>query len=76
MGQNGIGVAPGAKWLACKGCQTSGCSESDLLSCGQYVVCPDGEENGCSMKPDVVSNRYVVTFKSNVETYVSNYLSL
>src|SRR5436309_2789214 len=29
-GSKGIGVAPGAKWMACKGCDPSGCTEDAL----------------------------------------------
>lgn len=36
---NGIGVAPDAKWIACRGLDNSGSgSESWLKSCGQWVL--------------------------------------
>ncbi|CAG7827668.1 unnamed protein product, partial [Allacma fusca] len=37
---NGIGVAPEAQWIACKGCGTFNCSSADLLACGQWALCP------------------------------------
>ncbi|CAL8075370.1 unnamed protein product [Orchesella dallaii] len=60
-GSNGIGVAPGAKWMACRGCATSACSQSDLTMCGQFVACPtlaDGSNPDCSKAPHVVSNSW------------------
>ncbi|ODM86705.1 Bacillopeptidase F [Orchesella cincta] len=39
-GGKGIGVAPGAKWAACRGCASSACWQSDLLACGDFFACP------------------------------------
>jgi len=52
----GIGVAPGAQWIACKGCGTSSCSEFALLTCAEWVSCPSG--GNCATAPDVVSNSW------------------
>jgi len=60
-GQGGIGVAPGSKWLACKGCATSSCAQDALISCGQFMVCPtktDGSDPDCSKAPHLVSNSW------------------
>ncbi|KAJ0393510.1 hypothetical protein ATCC90586_008690 [Pythium insidiosum] len=60
-GANGIGVAPGAKWMACKGCRSDGCPESDLLACGQFITCPtdpSGNNKDCSKAPHLVSNSW------------------
>ncbi|CAL8075396.1 unnamed protein product [Orchesella dallaii] len=60
-GSNGIGVAPGAKWMACRGCATSACSQLDLNLCGQFFACPtlaDGSNPDCSKAPHVVSNSW------------------
>lgn len=60
-GANGIGVAPGATWMACKGCRTSGCPQSDLLECAQFMTCPTdakGENKDCSKAPHLVSNSW------------------
>ena len=35
-----IGVAPGARWIAAKGCEDMGCSETALLSSGQFILAP------------------------------------
>ncbi|ODM94623.1 Bacillopeptidase F [Orchesella cincta] len=57
-GGKGIGVAPGAKWAACRGCASSACWQSDLLACGDFFACPtraDGSSPDCSKAPNVVS---------------------
>jgi len=37
-GVNGIGVAPGAKWVAAKGCKDGNCLDYGLLSSAQWVM--------------------------------------
>jgi hypothetical protein len=57
----GIGVAPGAKWMACKGCATSSCGQDALISCGQFMICPtqpDGTSPDCNKTPQLVSNSW------------------
>jgi subtilisin family serine protease len=39
-GANQIGVAPRAKWIACKGCEGSSCSSFALLECADFVLAP------------------------------------
>ncbi|ODM95284.1 Bacillopeptidase F [Orchesella cincta] len=54
-------VAPDAKWMACRGCATSACSQYDLNMCGQFFACPtlaDGSKPDCSKAPHVVSNSW------------------
>jgi subtilisin family serine protease len=47
---NGIGVAPKAKWIACRGLDNQGRgSESSLKSCAQWIL---------KQKPNVVSNSW------------------
>jgi subtilisin family serine protease len=59
---SGIGVAPGATWMACRGCDTSSCTDAALLDCGQWTVCPtapDGTSNpDCSKAPVLSSNSW------------------
>jgi len=60
-GANGIGVAPGATWIACRGCDTSSCTSQALLSCGQFMSCPtlpNGGSPDCSKAPHLVSNSW------------------
>ena len=57
----GTGVAPGSKWISCKGCATSACSQSDLLACGQFILCPtdsQGRNEDCAKAPHIVSNSW------------------
>ena len=39
-GANQIGVAPGARWIAAKGCETNSCSDAALLASGQWMLAP------------------------------------
>jgi len=60
-GSLGIGVAPGAQWIACKGCGTFSCSQDALSRCAEWVLCPtnaDGTDEDCSMAPVVSSNSW------------------
>jgi subtilisin family serine protease len=51
-GSNQIGVAPGARWIAAKGCETTSCSTFALLASGQWIVAPT-DLNGQSPRPDL-----------------------
>lgn len=60
-GSNVIGVAPGAKWIAAKGCETSSCSRASLLAAGQWVVAPtdlSGANPRPDLAPDIVNNSW------------------
>jgi len=60
-GKFGIGVYPDAKWLACRGCATSACSQFALVECAQFVACPtlpNGNTPDCTKAPHVVSNSW------------------
>jgi subtilisin family serine protease len=37
---NQIGIAPGAEWIACRGCDTNNCAGDQLLSCAEFVTAP------------------------------------
>jgi N-acetylneuraminic acid mutarotase len=65
------GVAPGAQWIACMGCDgygpggPGGCSEAALTACADWMVapCPIGADPGdpaCdpAMRPHVVNNSW------------------
>lgn len=57
----GIGVAPGAEWIACKGCETNGCSWEALLTCGDWIAAPwdlDGMNPDPSERPHIVNNSW------------------
>ncbi|MEV0268065.1 S8 family serine peptidase [Hamadaea sp. NPDC050747] len=55
VGAGGIGVAPGAKWMAAKGCETDSCSESSLLLAGQWILAPT-DSTGANPRPDLAPN--------------------
>jgi subtilisin family serine protease len=60
-GTNQIGVAPGAKWIATKGCETNSCSDTALIGSAQFIACPtrlDGSAPDCTKAPDVVNNSW------------------
>ena len=56
-----VGVAPGAQWIAAKGCEDFGCSEQALLSSGQWILAPtdlNGDNPDPSRRPDIVNNSW------------------
>ncbi|GAB9474761.1 hypothetical protein Gpo141_00011878 [Globisporangium polare] len=68
-GAKGVGVAPGATWMSCKGCReymsdtgpAVSCPQVDLLACAQFMLCPtdtNGKNADCSKAPRVVSNSW------------------
>ncbi|CAL8097700.1 unnamed protein product [Orchesella dallaii] len=60
-GSHGIGVAPGAQWAACRGCDEEGCTETALNGCGEWVICPtlwNTQQPDCSKAPQIVSNSW------------------
>ncbi len=60
-GENRIGMAPGAEWMACRGCTTSGCPDTALLECGQFIAAPwdlNQDNPDPDMRPNVVNNSW------------------
>lgn len=60
-GSGGIGVAPSAKWMTCRGCPSGLCIESYILTCFQFLTCPtdtNGNNRDCSKAPHVVNNSW------------------
>ncbi|PMR59143.1 peptidase S8 [Verrucosispora sp. ts21] len=58
---NQIGVAPGAKWIAAKGCESRSCSDASLLASGQWVLAPtdaNGQNPRPDLRPDIVNNSW------------------
>lgn len=54
-GKGGVGVAPGATWIAAKGCESSSCSDASLLAAGQWILAPT-DHNGQNPRPDLAPN--------------------
>ena len=60
-GSNQIGVAPNAKWIAAKGCESSSCSTAALLNSGQWMLAPkdlNGQNPRADLRPQLVSNSW------------------
>ncbi|MFJ8159667.1 S8 family serine peptidase [Streptomyces sp. NPDC096136] len=60
-GANRIGVAPGARWIAAKGCESNSCSEASLLAAGQWIVAPTdlaGRNPRPDLAPHIVNNSW------------------
>jgi len=61
-GANGLGVAPGAQWIACKALNAQGSgTNAGLVNCGQWMACPtlpNGQNEDCSKAPHVVNNSW------------------
>ncbi|OLR91734.1 hypothetical protein BJP25_25290 [Actinokineospora bangkokensis] len=60
-GGNQIGVAPGARWIAAKGCETNGCSDASLLASGEWMLAPtdlSGANPRPDLRPNVVNNSW------------------
>ncbi|MEV6106584.1 S8 family serine peptidase [Streptomyces sp. NPDC051940] len=58
---NHVGVAPGAKWIAAKGCATGTCTQSSLLSSGQFMLAPtdrNGKNPRPELRPHVINNSW------------------
>ncbi len=56
-----IGVAPGASWIAAKGCESFDCSETSLLSSGEFMLAPtdlNGDDPDPTKRPDIVNNSW------------------
>ena len=60
-GANQIGVAPGARYIMAKGCETNSCSSTALLASAQWVLAPtdlSGANPRADLRPHVVNNSW------------------
>lgn len=60
-GANQIGMAPDANWIACRGCNTSSCTDTALLGCAQFMAAPtdlNGANADPSKRPIAVNNSW------------------
>ncbi|HWQ83863.1 MAG TPA: S8 family serine peptidase, partial [Anaerolineales bacterium] len=80
-GENQIGIAPGADWMACRGCDTSSCSDFALLTCAEFVAAPtdvNGNNPDPSLRPDAVNNSWGdcdMSYNGWYQTVVDNWQS-
>ncbi|MCP4419559.1 MAG: S8 family serine peptidase, partial [Chloroflexi bacterium] len=64
VGHNGIGVAPGAEWIAVNVADPLGfIFESDVHAGFEWLLAPNGN---VTLAPDVVNNSWGSTFSSNI----------
>lgn len=49
------GMAPNAKWIACKGCEDASCSDFALNACADWILAPGGNP---ANRPHVVNNSW------------------
>ncbi|MCK2219253.1 S8 family serine peptidase [Actinomadura sp. ATCC 31491] len=79
VGANGIGVAPGARWIAAKGCELNTCTDASLLAAGQWILAPTDLSGGNprpDLAPDIVNNSwggdgFDPWYKETVEAWVA-----
>ncbi|KAF0701171.1 Aste57867_8322 [Aphanomyces stellatus] len=60
-GSHGLGVAPGAQWVACASCNAQGqCPQEAIIKCAQFLLCPTNAagDKDCTKAPHVISNSY------------------
>jgi subtilisin family serine protease len=60
-GENQIGVAPHARWIAAKGCESSSCSYESLLASGEWILAPtdlNGQNPRTDLRPHIVNNSW------------------
>ena len=50
-----VGMAPDAQWIACKGCESSSCSDTSLNACADWILAPGGS---AANRPHVVNNSW------------------
>jgi subtilisin family serine protease len=50
-----VGMAPNAKWIACKGCESDTCSDFAVNSCADWILAPGGNT---ANRPNVVNNSW------------------
>ncbi|OQR99389.1 serine protease family S08A [Achlya hypogyna] len=62
VGADGVGIAPGASWIAARPFNADGSAkQSDILLAAQWVMCPtawDGSKPDCKRGADIVSNSF------------------
>ncbi|GIF45820.1 carboxypeptidase family protein [Asanoa ferruginea] len=58
---NQTGMAPGAQWIAAKGCEAETCTTMSLLLAGEWVLAPtdlNGQNPRPDLAPDIVNNSW------------------
>ena len=58
LGSGGIGMAPGAQWIACQAFEGN---DSELLECGQFLLAPwdlNGQNPDPTKRPHIINNSW------------------
>jgi subtilisin family serine protease len=58
---NQVGVAPGARWITAKGCESGSCTTTALVSSGQWLLAPtnlNGQQPRTDLRPNIISNSW------------------
>ncbi|MBA3551663.1 MAG: S8 family serine peptidase [Actinobacteria bacterium] len=80
-GANQIGVAPEARWIAAKGCESNSCSDFALLSSGEWILAPtkiNGSAPRAGRRPHIVNNSWGTPaggddfYQSTVQAWVAS----
>ncbi|MEV1171492.1 S8 family serine peptidase [Nonomuraea sp. NPDC049784] len=79
VGADGIGVAPGAKWITAKACGVGGCPSYALLAAGEWILAPTDrnlQNPRPDLAPDIVNNSWGgpgldLWYKEIVEAWVA-----
>jgi len=75
----GLGVAPGAKWISCKGFTDSGsATTAGLIACGQFMACPhtyNGGSPDCTLAPHAVSNSWTLGASSGYDQVLTAWIN-
>ena len=72
---NQVGMAPQAKWIAAKGCESSSCSLSSLTAAGEWLLAPRdaaGANPRPDLRPHVINNSWGTTLASSPEALDPN----
>lgn len=79
-GSNGVGVAPGSKWAACKALRADNSgTAAALIYCGQFFACPtnpQGKNPDCSKAPDIVNNSWTINANGGGATWFNDVISV
>ncbi len=66
--QPAIGVAPGAEWIAARGCEKTFCSEADLMAAAEWLLNPtdpDGKNPRPDLRPQIINNSWADSVGGN-----------
>ncbi len=70
--QPAVGLAPGARWIAARGCRSNTCLDADLIAAAQWLLAPtdtDGENPRPDLRPHIINNSWAGG--SNDDFYLS-----